>query len=121
MGVTALLGQQLVVRAALHYPPAVQHIDHVGELEMREAVGDEQPGATGEELSDRAEEARLGGRVECRGRFVQDDQVAAPVEATGQRESEQMGGFDILECDSLEQAIQVAAAHPVAQFGTWSL
>jgi len=31
---------------------------------------------------------------------------------------EQMGGFDILECDSLEQAIQIAAAHPVAQFGT---
>jgi hypothetical protein len=31
---------------------------------------------------------------------------------------EQMGGFDILECDSLEQAIQVAAAHPVAHFGT---
>jgi len=31
---------------------------------------------------------------------------------------EQMGGFDILECDSLEQAIEIAAAHPVAQFGT---
>ncbi|HTF46960.1 MAG TPA: YciI family protein [Pseudonocardia sp.] len=31
---------------------------------------------------------------------------------------EQMGGFDILECDGLEQAIEIAAAHPVAQFGT---
>src|SRR6059058_1846748 len=31
---------------------------------------------------------------------------------------EAIGGFDILECDSLEEAVQVAAAHPVAQAGT---
>ena len=26
-------------------------------------------------------------------------------------------GYDILECDSLEEAVQVASAHPVARFG----
>ncbi|MEV0596362.1 SRPBCC family protein [Nonomuraea cavernae] len=31
---------------------------------------------------------------------------------------EQMGGFDILECASLEEAVEVAARHPAAKFGT---
>jgi hypothetical protein len=31
---------------------------------------------------------------------------------------EAIGGFDILECASLEEAIEIAAAHPVAQSGT---
>jgi hypothetical protein len=31
---------------------------------------------------------------------------------------EAIGGFDILECGSLEEAVQIAAAHPVAQAGT---
>lgn len=31
---------------------------------------------------------------------------------------EAIGGFDILECDSLEEAVQIAAGHPVAQVGT---
>jgi hypothetical protein len=31
---------------------------------------------------------------------------------------EQMAGFDLLECDDLDQAIEVAAAHPMASFGT---
>jgi hypothetical protein len=26
-------------------------------------------------------------------------------------------GYDMLECDSLEEAVQVASAHPVARFG----
>jgi len=30
---------------------------------------------------------------------------------------EVIGGFDILECDSLEQAVEIASAHPVARFG----
>jgi hypothetical protein len=30
---------------------------------------------------------------------------------------EAVGGFDLLECDSLEQALEIAAAHPVAQMG----
>jgi hypothetical protein len=31
---------------------------------------------------------------------------------------EVVGGFDILECGSLEEAVEIAAGHPVAQMGT---
>jgi hypothetical protein len=31
---------------------------------------------------------------------------------------EAVGGFDIIECDSLEEAVEIAAAHPAAQSGT---
>jgi len=30
---------------------------------------------------------------------------------------EQIAGFDILECESLEEAVKVASKHPVARFG----
>jgi hypothetical protein len=30
---------------------------------------------------------------------------------------EAVGGFDLLECDSLEEAVEIAARHPVAQTG----
>jgi hypothetical protein len=30
---------------------------------------------------------------------------------------EAVGGFDLLECDSLEQAIEIAASHPLAEIG----
>ena len=30
---------------------------------------------------------------------------------------EAVGGFDLLECDSLEQALEIAANHPVAAMG----
>ena len=30
---------------------------------------------------------------------------------------ELIAGFDVLECDSLEEAVQVASMHPVAEFG----
>lgn len=33
----------------------------------------------------------------------------------------QISGFNILECADLEEALQVAAAHPVAAFGTLEL
>jgi hypothetical protein len=29
-----------------------------------------------------------------------------------------IGGFDLLECGSLEEAVEIAAAHPIAQMGT---
>jgi hypothetical protein len=31
---------------------------------------------------------------------------------------EAVGGFDILECGSLEEAVEIAAGHPAAQSGT---
>ena len=30
---------------------------------------------------------------------------------------EQIGGFDVMECASLDEAIEVASKHPVARFG----
>jgi hypothetical protein len=31
---------------------------------------------------------------------------------------EAIGGFDLLECDSLEDAVEIAASHPLAEVGT---
>jgi hypothetical protein len=31
---------------------------------------------------------------------------------------EAVGGFDLLECDSLEEAVEIAASHPLAEAGT---
>jgi hypothetical protein len=31
---------------------------------------------------------------------------------------EQMGGFDLIECDTLAEAVEIAAGHPVAEAGT---
>jgi hypothetical protein len=31
---------------------------------------------------------------------------------------EQIGGFDLLECEDLDEAIEVASKHPGARFGT---
>jgi hypothetical protein len=31
---------------------------------------------------------------------------------------EAVGGFDLLECDSFEEAVEIAAAHPLAEIGT---
>jgi hypothetical protein len=30
---------------------------------------------------------------------------------------ELIAGFDVLECDSLEEAVEIASKHPVAEFG----
>lgn len=30
---------------------------------------------------------------------------------------EQMGGFDIIECADLDEAVEIAAKHPMARFG----
>jgi len=30
---------------------------------------------------------------------------------------ERIGGFDLLECDSLDEAVEIASKHPMARFG----
>jgi hypothetical protein len=30
---------------------------------------------------------------------------------------EALGGFDLIECDSFEEAVEIAAGHPIAEFG----
>jgi hypothetical protein len=71
--------------------------------------------------------------VQERGIWVTGDQLAPPRRGRSVRvrdgkamisdgpfaeTKEAVGGFDILECESLEQAVEIAAAHPVAQIGT---
>jgi hypothetical protein len=71
--------------------------------------------------------------VQGRGKWVTGDQLAPPRRGRSVRvrdgqivvsdgpfaeTKEAVGGFDILECDSLEEAVEIAAGHPIAQFGT---
>jgi hypothetical protein len=71
--------------------------------------------------------------VQARGIWVTGDQLAPPRRARSVRvrdgktmvtdgpfaeTKEAVGGFDLLECDSLEEAVELAAGHPLAQIGT---
>ncbi len=71
--------------------------------------------------------------LEARGSWVTGDQLAPPRRARSVRirdgrpiitdgpfveSKEAVGGFDIIECGSLDEAIEIAATHPVAQSGT---
>jgi hypothetical protein len=71
--------------------------------------------------------------VQGRGKWVTGDQLAPPRRGRSVRvrdgqvvvsdgpfaeTKEAVGGFDILECDSLEEAVEIAAGHPLAQVGT---
>jgi hypothetical protein len=71
--------------------------------------------------------------VQARGIWVTGDQLAPPRRARSVRvrdgqaivtdgpfaeTKEVIGGFDILECGSLEEAVEIAAGHPIAQMGT---
>jgi hypothetical protein len=71
--------------------------------------------------------------LQARGIWVTGDQVAPPRRARSVRvrdgktmvtdgpfaeTKEVVGGFDILECGSLEEAVEIAAGHPIAQMGT---
>jgi hypothetical protein len=68
-----------------------------------------------------------------RGAWVTGDQLAPPRRGRSVRvrngkaivtdgpfaeTKEAVGGFDIVECGSLEEAVEIAAGHPVAQVGT---
>src|SRR5436305_4474980 len=71
--------------------------------------------------------------LQARGIWVTGDQLAPPRRARTVRvregkklvtdgpfaeTKEILGGFDIIECESLDEAVEIAAAHPVAEFGT---
>ena len=71
--------------------------------------------------------------VQARGIWVAGDHLAPPRRARSVRvrdgkrivtdgpfaeTKEVVGGFDILECDSLDEAVAVAAGHPAAETGT---
>jgi len=71
--------------------------------------------------------------LQARGIWVTGDQLAPPRRARSVRvrdsktivtdgpfaeTNEAVGGFDLLECNSLEEAVEIAARHPIAQMGT---
>ncbi len=71
--------------------------------------------------------------LQARGRWITGDQLAPPRRARSVRvrdgkaivtdgpfieSKEAVGGFDIIECGSLEEAVEIAALHPVARTGT---
>ena len=71
--------------------------------------------------------------LQARGIWVTGDQLAPPRRARSVRvrggkkmvtdgpfteTKEAVGGFDLIECGSLEEAVEIAAAHPIAEFGT---
>jgi hypothetical protein len=71
--------------------------------------------------------------LQARGIWLTGDQLAPPRRARSVRvrdgktivtdgpfaeTKEAIGGFDLLECDSLEQAVEIAASHPMAEAGT---
>jgi len=71
--------------------------------------------------------------LQARGAWVTGDQLAPPRRARSVRirdgkpivtdgpfaeTKEAVGGFDLIECGSLEEAVEIAAGHPVAQIGT---
>jgi hypothetical protein len=71
--------------------------------------------------------------LQARGIWVTGDQLAPPRRSKSVRvrdgkkmgtdgpfveTKEVVGGFDLLECGSLEEAVEIASEHPVAQIGT---
>ena len=71
--------------------------------------------------------------LQARGIWVTGDQLAPPRRARSvcvregkklvtdgpfAETKEAVGGFDIIECASLEEAVEIASRHPVAQIGT---
>ena len=71
--------------------------------------------------------------LRARGIWVTGDQLAPPRRGRSVRvrdgrtvvtdgpfaeTKEAVGGFDLLECTSLEEAVEIAATHPLAQIGT---
>ena len=63
-------------------------------------------------IGDQLAPPRRGRSVRVRGgkRLVTDGPFAETKEA--------IGGFDLIEADSLDEAVEIAAGHPNAQFGT---
>jgi hypothetical protein len=71
--------------------------------------------------------------LEARGIWLTGDQLAPPRRARSVRvrdgktlvtdgpfveTKEAVGGFDLIECGSLEEAVEIAASHPNAEMGT---
>jgi hypothetical protein len=71
--------------------------------------------------------------LQAKGTWLTGDQLAPPRRARSIRvrdgktlvtdgpfaeTKEAVGGFDLIECGSLEEAVEIAAGHPIAEMGT---
>lgn len=71
--------------------------------------------------------------LQARGMWITGDQLAPPRRSRSVRvrdrktivtdgpfaeTKEAVGGFDVIECGSMEEAVEIAAGHPVAEMGT---
>jgi hypothetical protein len=71
--------------------------------------------------------------LRARGKWITGDQLAPPRRARSVRRrggktlitdgpfieaKEAVGGFDLVECDTFEEAVEIAARHPNAEIGT---
>jgi hypothetical protein len=76
-------------------------------------------GDVAEQLRERGEFVDAQG-LSPEGTFVRFDGEGRPPVTDGPfaETKEILGGFDIIECDSLDEAVEIAAAHPIAEFGT---
>lgn len=86
LGVGAGLPHQLCVRALLDDPAAVHDQDPIGVADGREAVRDEQHGATRGQRSQPLEQVVLSSWVQRCRRLIQDQEPAVSVERPGQRD-----------------------------------
>jgi hypothetical protein len=84
--VETLPGQQLVVRAVLDEPSAVEDQDAVGVADRREAVSDHERGAAVEELVHRLLDRAFGLAVERARGLVEEQDRRAVVESARDRD-----------------------------------
>lgn len=96
--------------------------------ERMNSQAEPEPGAT-----DDAESFPWLDDVKDRGVWITGDQLAPPRRARSVRvregkalvtdgpfaeTKEAVGGFDLIECDTMEEAVEIAAGHPAAEGGT---
>ena len=103
------------------------------DAERMDAQDEPQPSAAADDAQAEEESFPWLDDLQERGIWVMGDQLAPPRRARTVRvrdgkqivtdgpfadTKEAVGGFDILECGSLDEAVEIAAAHPLAQLGT---
>ena len=84
--VHAALRDELLVRPHLDDAPLVEDDDAVGRADGRQAVRDDDRRAPAHDLLERALEARLGVRVDARGRLVEHEQRRVAVDGARERD-----------------------------------
>jgi hypothetical protein len=95
-----------------------------GESEPDQVSGDDEPDDIDRWIADAAERRIYGWPLEHPSRAVTVRRLDGEVMTTDgpfAETKEQVAGFDLLECTDLDDAIQVAAGHPVADGGVLEL